>query len=612
MKKLSALLLLLAGGTALAAGGTVLGSKHDLSVSGPGPIRALSETNACVFCHLPHSGVSSRPEITASHRPYESSTMKARPGAPTGATRICLSCHDGTIAVGQTKGRLIPTTVATIPAESPANLGTDLRRTHPVSFRPVRTDGTHLPPSGDLVRLDRSGQLQCTACHDPHAERGDPVRGKFLVKPSERSAICLSCHEASVVDPAGGTHSTSTASFGPDAGNTEGWTSVGEAGCMACHVSHGADPKGQLVPRPRDDDDALCLRCHGFGTVARQPIGRDLAKPYAHVSPTPGVHDAGEGLPSSSRRLPEVSPGAPRHVACVDCHDPHAAGDRPAIAPGVGGALTGVWGIDLNGQRVAQVRFEYEVCLKCHADSANQPQRAGPLPPETARRARIDANLRRVFATTAASAHPVLTTGRNPSVPSLRAPLTPASIISCGDCHASDTGPGAFASGPTASAAAPGVAGVGARGPHGSIYPHLLERSYATADNTPESPAAYALCYKCHDRDKLLSAQSTFSAGTTALHGLHAGVTVNAPCSACHNAHGISATSGSPQTNAHLIDFDVSIVKPGSAGIIGYQALGPGSGSCTLSCHGKDHAALAYSPGTAVLPALRGATQRRR
>jgi hypothetical protein len=119
------------------------------------------------------------------------------------------------------------------------------------------------------------------------------------------------------------------------------------------------------------------------------------------------------------------------------------------------------------------------------------------------------------------------------------------------------------------------------------VNPFLLERSYLTADFTPEGPAAYALCYKCHDRDVLLSSRSSFPD-----HALH--LRIAAPCSACHTAHGVSARTGTPSANAHLIDFDTSIVQP-SGGVRRYTSTGVGTGSCTLTCHGESHSNKSYS-----------------
>jgi predicted CXXCH cytochrome family protein len=591
MRKTALALLLLASSARAGQGGSVIGSKHDLSVTGPGPIRATSEVNPCVFCHVTHGARTSRPDLGGIHRPYESSTLSARPGAPTGASRICLSCHDGTIAVGETRKRRIATTLRTLPSDHPANLGTDLRRTHPVSFRPAATGRIHAPGASDPVKLDGRGEVQCTSCHDPHREFIDPSEGKFLVKTSRNSELCLSCHDALAVASTGSSHATSGAAFGAAEGNTGPHATVAEAGCGACHVPHAAAVEGRLLPRG-GGDDAACLRCHATSVTQKQ-IGAELAKPFAHAGSAREVHDAAEGRPGASRSLPERSSGAPRHVACVDCHDPHLANRGPPASPGAaGGALAGVWGIDRHGRRVEPVQFEYEVCFKCHADSANKPQSFGPRPPETVRRETVEVNLRSVFDPSAPSFHPVVAAGRSADVPGLVAPYTASSRIACSDCHASESGPGAGGAGP--------------RGPHGSVHPHLLERAYSTLDYAPESPSAYALCYKCHDRDTLLSASSGFG-----LHQRHLTGPLATSCSTCHAAHGVAQQAGAAGEHAHLVDFDVSVVRPGPAGLRRYQSLGPRRGSCALSCHGKEHADLAYPAAASSLSLGRGAILQR-
>ena len=54
-----------------------------------------------------------------------------------------------------------------------------------------------------------------------------------------------------------------------------------------------------------------------------------------------------------------------------------------------------------------------------------------------------------------------------------------------------------------------------------------------------------------------------------------------------------------------LIDFDRTVVGPSSSGLLQYQRLGARSGTCYLTCHGKDHNPANYgptaSPGT-LLP----------
>jgi predicted CXXCH cytochrome family protein len=558
-----------------------VGSKHDLSATGPGAIRAAGTESPCSFCHLSHDAgkaLSARPETSGAQRGYESSTFTARAGAPTGASRACLSCHDGTVAVGATRsGRVMAGAGQPLPAGGRSTLGTDLRGSHPVSFRLSPSARVRAPVPGDAVKLDRQGLVQCTSCHDPHAELGDPEVGRFLVKRSARSELCLSCHDRLAVGGTGSGHATSAAPV-PAAAGGSGTRTVADAGCGACHAVHGADPRGQLL-RPGRTDDDTCLACHA-GTTIRVDLGREVSKPSAHAATERGGHLAGEGPEAGARqRLPEASPGARRHVTCVDCHGAHGTSPDRLQAGAVGGAGGGVrapvagsllatWGIDLDGRRVEPARFEYEVCLKCHGDSANQP-RARSTAQGLARRAAEDPNLRRVFSPTAASFHPVAAPGKNPDVPGLVAPLTAASQVYCTDCHASDAGPGA--------------GGAGARGPHGSVYPALLERPYATADGTVEGPAAYALCYKCHDRETLLSDRSGFP-----LHRVHV-VDRRAACSACHDPHGVSSQRGNEQNNAHLVDFDVNVVRADAAGRREYRTAGPRHGSCALACHGSTH-----------------------
>ena len=140
---LAGLLLLSAwcgAGGALAALAT---SKHNLSASGPGTVKAAGEAQVCIFCHAPHNSSPTAPLWNrrtpgGSYVPYSSSTAKANAGQPTGASLLCLSCHDGTIALGDVLNRASTITMAggvtTMPAGSASNLGTDLSGDHPVSI----------------------------------------------------------------------------------------------------------------------------------------------------------------------------------------------------------------------------------------------------------------------------------------------------------------------------------------------------------------------------------------------------------------------------------------------------------------------------------------------
>jgi hypothetical protein len=94
----------------LSAGGkqALIGSQHDLGTTGAGPVTS-GASSACIFCHAPHNvlptvtplwnhQLSSQTYTTYSSTTYNSGSQT--PGA--GSTKLCLSCHDGTVAVGMT------------------------------------------------------------------------------------------------------------------------------------------------------------------------------------------------------------------------------------------------------------------------------------------------------------------------------------------------------------------------------------------------------------------------------------------------------------------------------------------------------------------------------
>ena len=74
-------------------------------------------------------------------------------------------------------------------------------------------------------------------------------------------------------------------------------------------------------------------------------------------------------------------------------------------------------------------------------------------------------------------------------------------------------------------------------------------------------------------------------------HNKHV-VSDGASCSVCHDPHGI--TNGNVINNSHLIDFDLAIVAPSSSHVLRYESAGTRSGTCYLTCHGKDHNPLSY------------------
>ena len=100
--------LALAGAAMVQAG--VATTRHNLSISGPGPVKSSAEDQLCVFCHAPHSAAPgtalwNRATPTPAYQTYSTSTTRASVGQPTRGSLLCLSCHDGTIALGQVLNR---------------------------------------------------------------------------------------------------------------------------------------------------------------------------------------------------------------------------------------------------------------------------------------------------------------------------------------------------------------------------------------------------------------------------------------------------------------------------------------------------------------------------
>ena len=538
-------------------------SKHNLSVSGTGTVKATSESQSCLFCHAPHNSspiapLWNRSNAGSTYTPYTSSTSAARPGQPTGASLLCLSCHDGTIALGDILSRTtrigMAGGVTTMPVGK-TNLGTDLSDDHPISF--AYNTALVTARNGELanpatltgkVKLDAGGQLQCTSCHDPH----DDSNGKFLVVSNQGAALCLTCHTKSAWSNSD--HKLSTKTW--NGAGTNPWphtsgATVAANGCENCHRPHSAGGRKWLLNNAAEESN--CYTCHNGNVATKNIQGEFTGKASIHpVAATTGMHDAAESAVAQSR-----------HVECADCHNSHASNSSTGSLPG---SLAGVRGVDANGAEVKAATAEQQICYRCHADSTGQP---------AARTARqiVQINTRLEFAATNPSFHPVGAPGKNTNVPSLIAPWTTASTMKCSDCHNNNAGPGA--------------GGTGSKGPHGSTYPTLLERQYLKADRTSESAANYALCYKCHNRTSILS-DNTFGE-----HKKHV-AEERTPCNACHDPHGVSGTQGNATNNSKLINFDTTISKPSSGGLLKYVSNGTNRGSCYLTCHGKNHNPLSY------------------
>ena len=207
-----ALTIGLPAGQALAG---IASTKHNLSTSGTGNIKSDND-EICVFCHTPHDAIKNNNITlwnhtlsTQSYTTYTSPTMDNAPGAMgavTAATattsNLCLSCHDGTVALNAmnnpSNNHLTTVMSGTnqtngiLNSGLSTNLGTDLSNDHPVNITYDRTKDTGLKDLTGVTTVKLySNTVQCGSCHDPHTSANTP----FLRASMSGSNLCLICHD---------------------------------------------------------------------------------------------------------------------------------------------------------------------------------------------------------------------------------------------------------------------------------------------------------------------------------------------------------------------------------------------------------------------------------
>lgn len=228
------------GDPVLGADDPILGSKHDFNglnkragvVAMPGV--AFSDYGySCVYCHIPPEQAGVEPSdfggidgwnryvpALSRYQLYDSPTLNNKTHGPNPISLLCLSCHDGTMAVDMVvfkPATFDPSTDNAMhmrinPADniescgkchngqvahdiSVKMLGTDLRNDHPISMRYAGlsySDEDFRPPDNpngfnNGVKL-YNGNVECMSCHNVH----DP--SKELLLRANAEVLCFTCH----------------------------------------------------------------------------------------------------------------------------------------------------------------------------------------------------------------------------------------------------------------------------------------------------------------------------------------------------------------------------------------------------------------------------------
>lgn len=213
----------------LAAGTGIAGSKHDMtSVALSG---TTTETRICAFCHTPHHAemfagqdympLWSRPDMGATgFAQYDSATFDAAnidgigdiTDPMNGPTRLCMSCHDGVVAIDSYYGSTgTLTSVRDDDTWGGISIvdGFGLSNDHPVGFDYIQVaaqdDEIIATPTfassgvavADVLYADQTfvGEMvmTCSTCHDVHNTKN--TEDYFLYETNDGSALCLTCHD---------------------------------------------------------------------------------------------------------------------------------------------------------------------------------------------------------------------------------------------------------------------------------------------------------------------------------------------------------------------------------------------------------------------------------
>jgi predicted CXXCH cytochrome family protein len=178
----------------------------------------IGDGEICKPCHTPHNALEGQHFLWAHELTEAFYEMHSQSNVPyneafDSRSRLCMSCHDGTVALDAFVGKINPTGVT---ISGSVRIGTDLTDDHPIGLdaayptqgQPGRFNAAHqwtapwgatywvLGPNNELRlwNLDIQGVTEytvgCGTCHTPHG-----VGNRMLLRMNNAvSEMCLTCH----------------------------------------------------------------------------------------------------------------------------------------------------------------------------------------------------------------------------------------------------------------------------------------------------------------------------------------------------------------------------------------------------------------------------------
>ncbi|HYA87953.1 MAG TPA: cytochrome c3 family protein [Nitrospirota bacterium] len=224
----------------LSPGSGIKGTAHDMSSSGLGAAYGNDVgglDRICIYCHTPHHANSNITDysplwnhnysMVTSYQTYTNTTtgdvpglvgmqLNAVLGQPGSVSKLCLGCHDGSVAVaaygnfvsvnptshGNSGANLQNTPYQIGAYGAPGALG-NLQNHHPIGFNykwvatlddEIAMPDNALPNGTGMLISDVlwGGNMECSSCHDVHNTRN--TGSKFTWVEDTQSALCLTCH----------------------------------------------------------------------------------------------------------------------------------------------------------------------------------------------------------------------------------------------------------------------------------------------------------------------------------------------------------------------------------------------------------------------------------